>query len=193
MESLCAVSIDGQSVDADLRGVENVAQLRARIAENTGKPTCQIQLISGVYIVEDTEEISKLESTLTVVVLQREPSWLPVGKYMHDGKEVLKITGVSQSHSLCVVSGVSSVYGSRSRIHYVDGSSNDGTSCHSFDDLVKQFGFVIHRQREHDRYYGGDMFEAVPIEDPDEWETFGSPSYAGLSFHESGERRVKVS
>mmetsp|Transcript_56691 Transcript_56691/g.90134 ORF Transcript_56691/g.90134 Transcript_56691/m.90134 type:complete len:181 (+) Transcript_56691:64-606(+) len=180
MQSLCAVSIDGQSVGADLHGVENVAQMRARIAEAIGKPPCQIKLISGVCIVEDTEEISKLESTLTVVVLQREPTWLPVGKYMHDGKEVLKITG-------------SSVYGSRSRIHYVDGSSKDGTSCHSFDDLVKKFGFVTHWQREHDRYYGGDMFEAVPIEDPDEWETFGSPCYAGLSFHESGERRVKVS
>jgi hypothetical protein len=100
-----------------------------------------------------------------------------MNKYVHDGKEVLRITG-------------SAVYGSRSCVHYVDGSVAKSEKYNEFDSLVEKLGFIVHKSREHDRYYGGEMFEAVPPEDPDEWELYPEPCGADrLVFCISGEVR----
>lgn len=113
-------------------------------------------------------------------VVAERPAWLPVNKYLHEGKEVVKISG-------------SAVYGWRSTIHYADGSiqtqSNSDESTYSQrDDLIKQFGFIKYKSKEHDRYYGGERFEAVPVEDPSEWEEFDTPQ-ARTTVSHSGWRR----
>ena len=97
-------------------------------------------------------------------VVAERPTWLPVNKYLHEGKEVVKISG-------------SAVYGFRSTIHYADGSfqtqSNSHKSTYSnLDDLIKQFGFITYKMTDHTIYYAGELFEAVPVEDPSEWEEF---------------------
>ena len=124
------------------------------------------------------------------------PSWLPVkiqilngilpvylnGKYLHEGKEVVAISG-------------SSVYGIRSTIHYADGSiltessAGEGTdhpTYRKWNHLIKQFGFTKYYRWEHDRYYQGELFEAVPKEDPSEWEKFDTRPH-GSGLMESGQ------
>ena len=69
----------------------------------------------------------------------------------------------------------SSVYGFRSTIHYADGSiqtdsNSDNRTYSKLDDLIKQFGFITYKSFNHERYYAGERFEAVPVEDPSEWE-----------------------
>ena len=95
-------------------------------------------------------------------VVAERPTWLPANKYLHEGKEVVKISG-------------SAVYGCRSTIHYADGSiqtqsSGDKSTYSKLDGLIKQFGFITYKSFDHERYYAGERFEAVPVEDPSEWE-----------------------
>jgi len=74
---------------------------------------------------------------------------------MHNGKEVTKITG-------------SAVYGTHCMIHYADGSSQKSEGYNVYDTLVQEFGFVTYKSMEHDRYFGGESFEAVPSNDTSE-------------------------
>ena len=95
-------------------------------------------------------------------VVAERPTWLPANKYLHEGKEVVKISG-------------SAVYGCRSTIHYADGSiqtqsSGNKSTYSKLDGLIKQFGFITYKSFNHERYYAGERFEAVPVEDPSEWE-----------------------
>jgi hypothetical protein len=181
MESLCIVGLDGHPVNVDISDAKTVPQLRFCVAAAIGKPARQVQLLDGTHTLEDVDELPVPESSITLVILTREPAWLPMNKYMHDGKEVLKITG-------------SAVYGAArhsSHIHYIDGTSEKSDSYDAYDALVEEFGFVVHKSREEAPESGCEMFEAVPFEDPDEWETMGDPAYRGMGFHESGEKRKK--
>ena len=101
---------------------------------------------------------------------------------MHDGKVVTKIVG-------------SGVYGARCAIYYADGSSQRSEGYNVYDALIKEFGFVTYTSRDHDRYFGGEAFEAVPSDDASEWEQFsenpntpGAPASA-LNGGYSGWRR----
>ena len=103
------------------------------------------------------------------VVMVREPSWLPLNKYEHEGKEVLRITG-------------SMVFGQRCQVHYVDGSkSNEYKQYTDLDALIKRFEFIVYKGYDHDRYYQGEFFTAVPPEDPTEWEHIPPPAVMPLS------------
>ena len=87
----------------------------------------------------------------------------------------------------------SSVHGFRSTIHYADGSistdSNSEKRTYSkLDHLIKQFGFITYKGKSHDRYFGGETFEAVPVEDPSEWEEFDTQSASGWR---RKERRIR--
>ena len=78
----------------------------------------------------------------------------------------------------------SSVYGFRSTIHYADGSiqtdsNSDKRTYSKLDDLIKQFGFITYKGCSHDRYFSGETFEAVPVEDPSEWEEFDTRTTSG--------------
>jgi hypothetical protein len=111
---------------------------------------------------EDRSKYSSHGIPVPKAVVAERPAWLPVNKYLHEGKEVVQISG-------------SSVYGWRSTIHFADGSiqtqgSSDKSTYSALDGLIKRFGFVTYRQTEHERYYTGERFEAVPVEDPSEWE-----------------------
>jgi hypothetical protein len=119
---------------------------------------------------EQREREKSYGTPVPKAIVAERPTWLPVNKYLHEGKEVVKISG-------------SAVYGCRSTIHYADGSiqteSGAGDSKSSIysrlDGLIKQFGFITYKSMEHERYYAGPMFEAVPLEDPSEWEEIVIP------------------
>ena len=111
---------------------------------------------------ERREREKSLGTPVPTAIVAERPTWLPVNKYLHEGKEVVKISG-------------SAVYGFRSTIHYADGSiqtqsSSTKSTYSQRDDLIKQFGFITYKSMEYERYYGGERFEAVPVEDPSEWE-----------------------
>lgn len=82
-------------------------------------------------------------------------------RYMHEGKEVVKFAGVS-----FFTPGCGSV------MCYADGTFEESGDYDAFDSLIEESGFVVYRGQDHDRYYGGECFEAIPIEDHDtaDWE-----------------------
>ena len=92
---------------------------------------------------------------------------------IHEGKEVTKIAG-------------SAVYGARCVIYYADGSSQKSEGYNVYDTLIQDLGFVTYKSMEHDRYFGGESFEAVPPNDASEWEEFDQRKNMG---GQSGWRR----
>ena len=80
MECISVVGLDGNRVDADLSGATNVAALREHVAAAIGKPLVQVQLLDGLRALEDAEDLITVGSSVSVVVLMREPSWLPLDR-----------------------------------------------------------------------------------------------------------------
>eukprot|EP00001_Collodictyon_triciliatum_P129400 22644_3 len=90
------------------------------------------------------------------------PRWYPPGKYEYQGKNVLKIT-----YGTKLQRGATNHFGT---VHYTDGTAED-TDILTAKKAAAAFGFTVHQ------CYGfseqpviAEHYEAVPIEDPDEWE-----------------------
>jgi len=159
--ALSVVRPNGDAVDADFSEACSIDEVRRRVAGSLGVEPRSMQLLQNATILTDKAELADYASTITAVVV-REPSWLPLHKYMHEGKEVLQITG-------------SSVYGQRSRVHYADGTSTAYPGYTDLDAVIEHFGFIVYKGRDNDRYYGGEYFTAVPQEDPTDWEAHVAP------------------
>eukprot|EP00929_Paragymnodinium_shiwhaense_P123523 TRINITY_DN974_c0_g1_i2.p2 TRINITY_DN974_c0_g1~~TRINITY_DN974_c0_g1_i2.p2 ORF type:complete len:119 (-),score=25.06 TRINITY_DN974_c0_g1_i2:67-423(-) len=88
------------------------------------------------------------------------PDWFPVGKYIHDGKDVIKITNWSDA------SGKNTW-----KIYYADGGEDKVESAPKVKDeemreLIKKFDFLT--QQYSATAFGG--LDAHPVEDPAEFE-----------------------
>lgn len=141
-----------------------VADVRLRVAAALRVHPWNLQLLKGAELVSDAADLGTLGSCLTAVVdCGREPAWLPLNKYTHNGKEVLRMTGSSSGRmnkAGCMM------WTSRDhQVHYVDGS----TSPHNFkglDRLIEDFGFVVYEGMSFAGCRQAVFFEAVPPEDP---------------------------
>ena len=90
----------------------------------------------------------------------REPKWLPLGKYEHGGKEVLKFTHWADASGRDVW-----------KVHYVDGSVHreaqaEQTKADEYRTLIHGFGFKTYKYSVDDMAEG---LEACPQEDPGEF------------------------
>ena len=97
---------------------------------------------------------------------------------MHEGKQVVRITGCGEICS-----------GFGSKVIYADGTTKESSRYDAFDDLIEEFDFVVYKRMATDRYHGGPSFEAVPKEDPGEWEEFGEKPINRMTSSQYGWRR----
>jgi adenylate kinase len=193
------LNMSGEVVDVDLTDV-NVAEIRRRVASALGVPVSCMKLLSGSTTLDDTAPLSDIDPSniINALLASPGPSWYPACKYLHNDDEVLKITwGMCHNRShekyqYC--------------IHYTDGTSvtasDEGVVTFAEDDkekarlqslfrlplqLAEQFGFITHKLRCYsDQPCMSFSWEAVPSEDPDEWESYSD------GYCVSGQRR-KVS
>jgi len=172
--------------------IDSVAAIRSKVARRLGTEEANVHLVADVHLVKDGDILCVDELT---AVISTVPSWYPRGKYVHNGKEVLKImrekrfgTRHAQDHSEANV-----------EFEYADGSKTsqrlDAYGNTALENevlasiLIQQWGFTEHITRKctscagyEDSMEGhsekicmggtsGEQFsEAVPAEDPDEWE-----------------------
>eukprot|EP00929_Paragymnodinium_shiwhaense_P123522 TRINITY_DN974_c0_g1_i1.p1 TRINITY_DN974_c0_g1~~TRINITY_DN974_c0_g1_i1.p1 ORF type:complete len:114 (-),score=17.52 TRINITY_DN974_c0_g1_i1:98-439(-) len=82
------------------------------------------------------------------------PDWFPVGKYIHDGKDVIKITNWSDASG-------NNIW----KIYYA-GGGEDKVESEAMRELIKKFGFLTQQ------YSAGSFraLDAYPVEDPAEFE-----------------------
>jgi len=190
-------SIDGAPIDVEFAGVDSVAELRRRVASVLKVPPSWVKLLMGDTVLEDSAPPdSRVPDGVTIMALVSNPgpSWYPPRKYVHEGNWVLKITWRKVRNR--------GLLSHECQVHYVDGTvlakSEEG-SVYGKDKaeaarieavstfakgLADEFGFVTHKTLEYsDQPYRETTYEAVPAEDPDEWE-YWSNGYDG-----SGMRR----
>ena len=80
-------------------------------------------------------------------------------------------------------------WGYGSKVIYADGTTKESSRYDAFDDLIEEFDFVVYKRMATDRYHGGPSFEAVPKEDPGEWEEFGEKPINRMTSTQYGWRR----
>lgn len=105
--------MDGKPVEAHISDVRSVADARSRVAVALGvdaRAFVGIKLLNGAFDVCNDTPLDSLDKDagLCVIVLQGAPEWYPREKYMHEGQEVLQITGEQ---------------GGEYSVEFVDGSS----------------------------------------------------------------------
>merc|ERR1711860_221091 len=172
-KSVTVRGVGGEAARIDLSGIAGVVALRARAGEVFGLAPYRLKLCIAGRVIEDGEPLSDLcregkeDEEITVVAQSFGPEWYPQDKYMHEGKDVLRIEyGIGPGRF-----PVQTVF-----IHYTDGSVDDGhnqyDACEWGPDaaearaLIENFGFV-QRGRSH---YGGErgtVREYVPLEHPE--------------------------
>eukprot|EP00942_MAST-04A_sp_MAST-4A-sp1_P002944 g2944.t1 len=175
-------------LDNDLKevGDNNLLNIYKTAVENGNGDICGVWAGEGVGMItnynisaneiiktaeiECLEQIEKLKSMVKVSVVNN--------KYMHEGKQVVRITGCGEMRS-----------GFGSKIIYADGTTKESSRYDAFDDLIEEFDFVVYKRMQTDRYHGGPSFEAVPKEDPGEWEEFGEKPINRMTSTQYGWRR----
>ena len=92
-------------------------------------------------------------------------SWLPRGKYLNDGKDVLRISAEF------VTRGSQAPMGYNYTIRYADGTTAyTADSEESTAKLIGSFGFKSFAKPNHCPGYPPHIIESVPCEDPTTWD-----------------------
>lgn len=94
-------TVKGEALDVSLRGVRTAADVRQRVAVALGvqdRECVEVKLLRGTQEVGDEALVDNLdvENGLLAVLNHLVPEWYPRGKYMHEGREVLRITGADR-------------------------------------------------------------------------------------------------
>jgi len=156
--------MSGDIVEASVEDIVNVAELRSRLAIVCGVRPGFVQVLDGDALLDkDDTRVEALSGRELTVMLSTD--WYPAGKYIHDGKDVLKITTQSAEDSRGYVEEDSC------EIHYTDGSQEQTADLDCANRLIEEFGFVRHTINA--SFPLDDEFllqvEAVPPEDPETW------------------------
>eukprot|EP00747_Dinoflagellata_sp_TGD_P059185 gnl/TRDRNA2_/TRDRNA2_151456_c0_seq2.p1 gnl/TRDRNA2_/TRDRNA2_151456_c0~~gnl/TRDRNA2_/TRDRNA2_151456_c0_seq2.p1 ORF type:complete len:208 (+),score=28.65 gnl/TRDRNA2_/TRDRNA2_151456_c0_seq2:32-655(+) len=188
--------LNGDEVLADLTGAATIRDVRKAIAETLGEHPSFIRLLFGTTTLEDSQAVSCLpaNSSITVSLASPGPEWYPARKYMHDSKEVLKImwrmshNRGHERHSYEIVYTDGSLANQSDQgCVREDGVEERLAAIFKFVEvLVEQLGFIRHCTSQYsisDQPCMGCSYEAVPPEDPDEWEHFTD------DWSETGEKR----
>lgn len=209
---LQVILMNGTAIEVDLKGVNDVAEIRTHVATACGTTRVRVQLFtSGGAELKDGGSISQpcCDGHITVVLASPGPSWYPPLQYMHDNKEVLKILIWQDS---CRYTGVTA----ECEVVYLDGTSLSKDSDNEHEEtappkgggkgwrqrgskgqdvlhfaygLISQFGFVDHCVYSCiEECSQSSQHEAVPKEDPGQWEEWESLHGFPL---QSGERRIR--
>mmetsp|Transcript_35093 Transcript_35093/g.95126 ORF Transcript_35093/g.95126 Transcript_35093/m.95126 type:complete len:229 (-) Transcript_35093:65-751(-) len=98
MEAMPVRKVNGEAVDVSLQGARTVADARQRVAvalDVHGREYIQVKLVNGVREVGDEIAVDTLDfdAGLLAVITRLIPDWYPQGKYVHQDREVLRITG----------------------------------------------------------------------------------------------------
>lgn len=163
----------------------NVDEVRERLTGALGvSPTrYRLELCQGSRLLDDNTWPGVCPGAgmwweLSALLRPLAPSWYPVGKYVHHGKDVLRFEWADN------IWRTEDLHGSI-MVHYTDGSATclcdaraRGRMAQSLvEDLVHRFGFVTHTVDFTYDAFGEEFFwkEAVPPEDPSEWDVVNRP------------------
>jgi len=178
-----SISLNGEPVDVDLTGAASVNEVLDRLAVTLGVSAHQVRLIVDEDVVSlgngyPFEKLACNGGDITLVLLER--YWW-CAEHIHNGKPVCKI--VMRSERKDYGDDVHLIDDSYEEIHYVDGSvwkqhheEDYWQHYPTAEPLVGELQFVKH-QLVNKRIHGRrcryvEEFEAVPAEDPGEWEWY---------------------
>lgn len=194
MSTVKTYLLNGDELHVDLTGADTIGDVREAIAETLGEHPHFIRLLCGAAALDDSQAFSCLpaSSSIVVTMVSPGPEWYPARKYMHDSKEVLKVTWKMWHNRGHEWHGYEIVYTDDSTAKQSDQGCvrDDGVEERLADifkfagDLAEQLGFIRHCTSDYsDQPCMGVSYEAVPPEDPDEWEYFSD------GWAETGEKR----
>lgn len=141
-ESLEVRRVGGELVEFDPDGAASVPDLRARVGAALSLAPARLKLCVGDRVIEDDASLSDLCSgiAITAVVIT---DWYPKGKYVHDGKDVLKIlTDVGEGRFPEEKVAIFYTDGSVLRGAHQYDAYESGPDLWEAEELVVKFGFV---------------------------------------------------
>lgn len=189
--------LSGESVEVDLDTFENAKELSSKAAQQLDMLASSLRLIleDGAILSDDTP-VAEIPSMCNITVVRNDDLWwYPWGKYVFEGKNVLRL----QTHTWYYGGGFFSE-GEQER-ESAEVVFTDGTSLKGDEDFYKKVGklartwdfnkhlteertFLCSQANDSDCRY-----EYTPAEDPDDWEEYETMQRE----HLRGERRKQCS
>jgi hypothetical protein len=98
MTAISVRKVNGEVVNVSLQGARTMADVRQRTAvalDVHNREYVEVKLLNGIQEVGDevTMDTLDVDAGLLAVLTRLVPDWYPRGKYMHQDREVLRITG----------------------------------------------------------------------------------------------------
>jgi hypothetical protein len=171
-----------------------VFELRQHVAQKMKTVPEAVTLLHGDQVLQDRTRVSTLfiDTPLSALLLDHPLRWYPIGKYMHEQKEVLMI--VMASHGFEKLSGDNEMWRSMLWIHYRDGSVHHPCNTGGWlrfppeVQLVRRFNFVSYIcEFKTSRMHGLSKrirIQAVPREDT------ARPTADGIATLDSDDLRI---
>lgn len=150
---------------------QTLADLKAVIKAHLEDVGCDLRLMANGSVIDSDSLLCQLvetascdeAETITLFVTHAGPSWYPLGKYLHEGKNVRRMVWSGDTRD--------NNFRNSFEIEYVDGTNKLETCKNrpsyesSFRDMAKQFQFEY--EALVGRTSGAWTCTAVPPEDPD--------------------------